>query len=315
MATDGQKFETDDSTLKSRNSKKYFGKGKGVVAYTLLCNHIPIQSTIISPHEHESYYLFDIFANNTTILIPDIVTGDMHSINKCNFAIMNWFKSMLAPRFTNLDNEIKHTCCGYKKSRYKNYLIKPFAEIDIDLIIEEWPELQRILVSLHQKEVSQSIIVKKLCTYSKSNKTRKALFEYDKLIRSIYTLKYLLDPKLKKQVHASQNRIESYHQLRAAISKVNGKKELIGKNDIEIEISNECGRLVANAIIYYNSALLSKLLEKFLEENDVLSLKILKKISPVAYQHIHLLGQYTFNQKINEINLSELILKIDFQDI
>ena len=272
-----------------------------------------MQTSIISPNEHESYYLFDIFANNTTILIPDILTGDMHSINKCNFAIMNWFKSMLAPRFTNLDHEIKHTYCGYKKTRYKNYLIKPLAEIDTDLIIKEWPELQRIMVSLHQKEVSQSIIVKKLWTYSKSNKTRKALFEYDKLIRSIYTLKYLLDPKLKKQVHTYQKRIESYHQLRAAIAKVNGKKELTGKNDIDIEISNECGRLVANAIIYYNSAILSKLLEKFLDENDVLALKILKKISPVAYQHIHLLGQYTFNKGASNINLDDIVEQIKVQ--
>lgn len=32
----------------------------------------------------------------------------------------------------------------------------------------------------------------------------------------------------------SQNRIESYHQLRSAIAHVGGKKELIGWTDIEI---------------------------------------------------------------------------------
>ena len=38
----------------------------------------------------------------------------------------------------------------------------------------------------------------------------------------------MMDPKLQKDIHKSQNRIESYHQLRAAISKVGGKKELYG---------------------------------------------------------------------------------------
>jgi hypothetical protein len=47
-------------------------------------------------------------------------------------------------------------------------------------------------------------------------------------------------------VHRSQNRLESYHQLRAAIAQVGGKKELTGQTDIDIEISNQCGRLVAN---------------------------------------------------------------------
>jgi hypothetical protein len=35
------------------------------------------------------------------------------------------------------------------------------------------------------------------------------------------------------------------------------QKELTG--DIEIEISNQCARLVANVIIHYNSAILSRL--------------------------------------------------------
>ncbi len=60
----------------------------------------------------------------------------------------------------------------------------------------------------------------------------------------------------------------SYHQLRAAISQVNGKKQLSGRTDIEVEIANECGRLIANAIIYYNSALLSRLLEKYQQSNN-----------------------------------------------
>jgi hypothetical protein len=37
------------------------------------------------------------------------------------------------------------------------------------------------------------------------------------LIRSLYTLRYLRDPQLQRDVHRSQNRIESYHRLRSAI--------------------------------------------------------------------------------------------------
>jgi TnpA family transposase len=95
------------------------------------------------------------------------------------------------------------------------------------------------------------------------NPTRRAIFEFDKLIRSIYTLRYLRDPQLERNVHRSQNRIESYHQLRSTIAQVGGKKELTGRTDIEIEISNQCARLIGNAIIFYNSAILSRLLTKY----------------------------------------------------
>ena len=142
------------------------------------------------------------------------------------------------------------------------------------------------------------------------NSLRKAVFEYDKLVRTIYTLKYMMNVDLQKKVHKSQNRIESYHQLRAAISKVGGKKQLYGKTDIDIEISNQCGRLIALAIIYYNSIILSGVLAKYENlENNKRFLEMLKKISPVAWHsHIHFLGQYTFqNKNINIINIEKIL--------
>jgi hypothetical protein len=68
---------------------------------------------------------------------------------------------------------------------------------------------------------------------------------------------------LQRDVHRSQNRVEAYHQLRSAISQVGGKKQLIGRTDLDIAITNQCGRLIANIIIAYNSILLSALLERY----------------------------------------------------
>jgi hypothetical protein len=81
-SVDGQKLEMGTPTLKARHSKKYFRRGKGVVAYTLLANHIALQTELIGAHEHESHFLFDICYNNTSNIMPTSITGDMHSINK-----------------------------------------------------------------------------------------------------------------------------------------------------------------------------------------------------------------------------------------
>ena len=101
-SVDGQKFEAAEPTIKARHSRKYFGKGKGVVAYTLLANHVPLQSQLIGANEHESHYVFDICYHNTTDITPNAITGDMHSVNKANFAILHWFDFKLEPRFTHL---------------------------------------------------------------------------------------------------------------------------------------------------------------------------------------------------------------------
>jgi Tn3 transposase DDE domain len=112
---------------------------------------------------------------------------------------------------------------------------------------------------------------------------------------------------LERNVHRSQNRIESYHQLRSALAQIGGKKELTGRTDIEIEISNQCARLIANAIIYYNSAILSRLLTKYEASGSTKALTLIKKISPAAWRHIHLNGHYTFRGDGLVINLDTIV--------
>ena len=101
-SVDGQKFAAADPTVKARYSRKYFGKDCGVVAFSLLANHVALQTELLGANQHESYWVFDICYNNTSDIIPAMITGDMHSINKANFAILHWFGMNLAPRFTDM---------------------------------------------------------------------------------------------------------------------------------------------------------------------------------------------------------------------
>src|ERR1035438_3867870 len=110
---------------------------------------------------------------------------------------------------------------------------------------------------------------------------------------------------------AEQNRIESYHQLRSAIAQVSGKKELTGRTDIEIEISNQCARLIANAIIYYNSAILSRLIAKYEASGNAKVLALIKKMSPAAWRHIHLNGHYRFHGDGQIIDLDTIIAGLE----
>jgi TnpA family transposase len=195
-SVDGQKFESANPTIKCRFSRKYFGRGKGVVAYTLLANHVALQTELIGAHEHESCYVFDICYHNTTAIAPGTITGDMHVINKANFAILHWFQLNLAPRFTNLQAQLKYLYCGRDEQEYRDFLIQPAGRIVCELIASEKENINRVIATLSLKEMSQSVLVRKLCSLSPHHATRKAIFEFDKLVRSLYTLKYLRDPKL-----------------------------------------------------------------------------------------------------------------------
>ena len=210
-----------------------------------------------------------------------------------------------------MDKQLKELYCADDPAVYEKYLIRPVGQIDLKLIVDERPNIGQIVATLGLKELTQGTLIRKLCTYTTTNPTRRAIFEFDKLVRSIYTLRYLRDPQLERSVHRSQNRIESYHQLRSTVAQVGGKKELTGRTDIEIEISNQCARLIANAIIYYNSAILSHLLTKCEVSGNAKALALITKISPAAWRHILLNGHYTFQRDGKTINLDALVAGLE----
>lgn len=65
--------------------------------------------------------------------------------------------------------------------------------------------------------------------------------------------------------------------------------------------------MICNAIVYYNSAILSRLLERLEAEGNDKSIEALTRISPVAWQHILLNGHYTFQSSNEIIDLDALV--------
>lgn len=79
-----------------------------------------------------------------------------------------------------------------------------------------------------------------------------------------------------------------------------------GKNESEIAIWNKCERLVANAIIYFNSAVLSHLLGHFEATAYEEKAAITRAVSPVAWQNINLSGTYNFTSTGKLPDISEI---------
>ena len=65
--------------------------------------------------------------------------------------------------------------------------------------------------------------------------------------------------------------------------------------------------VIANAIIYYNSAILSRLLARYGTSPSVKALTMIKKVSPAAWRHIHLNGRYTFRDSGQVIDLDAMV--------
>ena len=151
----------------------------------------------------------------------------------------------------------------------------------------------------------QATVVRKLGSCARQNRTKKALVELDNICRSLYILDYIDDVVLRQNVQKALNRGEAYHRFRRAIAYVNSGKFRV-KTECEQQTWNECSRLIANAVIYYNTALLSRIYAQKKSAGDVAAIAILKHISPIAWQHINLFGRFVFTQTRSRIDFDSL---------
>ncbi|CNI60456.1 Tn3 family transposase [Yersinia pekkanenii] len=305
---DGQKHSCRINTFKARFSAKYFRKGKGVSAMTLVSNHVPLATVVISPNEYEGHFAFDLLYNNTSEIQPKSLATDNHGVNNVNFSILDIFGYQFSPRyakFKKIFNELFEV-----ELIDDEMVIKLRKVINNKLIIQEWSNIQHIICSLSRKTTVQSTVIKKLSNTKRGSKTLTALREYDRLIRCIYVLNYVDNKTLRQFVQQALNRGEAYHQLRRAIASVNGN-QFRGGNDYQIDQWNDCARLIANCIIYYNSAILSGLVEKFEKQNNEKAIEMLANLSPVAWGHILLGGNYSFEEQAAITNLDSILENVD----
>ncbi len=310
-SSDGQKFETRVDTINARHSPKYFGLGKGIVSNNLVINHLSPNAKIIGANEHESRYLYDLLKSNTTDIVPEIHSTDSHGINAVNFAILNISGYQFAPRYKDIREKAGTSLYGFQHpTKYdEGWLLRPVRKINEDLIVEEWENFQRIMVSLDRKTTTQGVIVGKLSSHARKNKTKRAIWEYDHIIESLHLLNYVDCPVFRKNVHRALNRGESYHQLRRAISHANFGK-LRFKTEYEQEIWNECARLISNGVIFYNATILSRLWEYRKSVGDHEGAAEILNVSPVAWIHLNFRGRYKFRNGENSIDIDAIVQKL-----
>lgn len=248
---DGKKHSTNNSTIQSRYSKKYLGKGKGISLYSLIANHVVVNAKSIGLNEYEGHGLYDIICGNKSNISINYVTGDNHSINPINFVVLDSVDVGYLPSIKNIKHEAEKLCSNKPISEYTG-LIQPKTQIDHLLITSNKRWITRVLMSLILQENTQTTIIRKLSSHDRYAKLQKALYEYNKILKSTHVLNMINDLELRKAIKAARNRTEAYHQLQGKIRKIY-QGVFKGKKIIDNLVSSHAVRLLANCIIAYNS--------------------------------------------------------------
>ena len=293
-SSDGQKYYVAVDSIHATHSYKYFGQEKGIVSYGFLDDrHRLFYSTTFSSSEREAAHLVDGLLHND-VVESTIHSTDTHGFTEVNFALTAFLTIEFAPRIQSFQDQQLYAFAGMDVPDLTAYGLAPVKYIDRALIGAQWDTLLRLVVSLKQKNVTASTLLRRLNSYSQQHPVYLALRELGRVVRTEFLLRYMDDQSLRKRIDDQLDKLESTHTFaRAVFYGQNGQIPYAGKE--EQQLADACKRLVQNTIVCWNCLYLNQYLFQAPAAERQSVADAIAASSPVSWQHINLHGEFDFS--------------------
>jgi TnpA family transposase len=179
-------------------------------------------------------------------------------------------------------------------SEYKSLQPLIGGKIQLRSIEHNWNELLRLTASIRRGTVTASRMLRKLASYPRQNSLALSLRELGRIERTLFTIDWLEQPELRQRALAGLNKGEARNALAKAVFFY--RQGEVSDRSWEDQYNNASGlNLVVAAIILWNTVYLAKAIEYLLERGEAIVTEQVKHLSPVAWDHISLTGDYLWN--------------------
>jgi TnpA family transposase len=290
-SSDGQRFAIEASFMEAAYYPRYYGYyEKAISVYTHISDQYSVFNTkVISCSAREATYVLDGLLLNNTEINPEFHCTDTHGYTDHIFALCYLLGFSFQPRLKDLPHQALYKMDKKDKYELINDLFTGAA--DIQLIKEEWDTIVRVVASLKNGLAPAHVIIQRLA--NRGDKVAKALQALGRVIKTIYILRYVCDPELRRHVHLQLNRGESRHSLAKVIFFDN--RGVFKTSDYE-EIMNKasCLSLVSNAVLVWNTHHTQQIVDRMRREGYKVEDDMLARISPLSLKNIITHGMYDF---------------------
>ncbi|MBS0433475.1 MAG: Tn3 family transposase [Proteobacteria bacterium] len=289
-AADGTKWSMYEKNLLSEYHIRYGGYG-GIGYYHVSDTYIALFSHFIPCGVYEAIYILDGLIRNQSDIKPDTVHGDTQAQSTPVFALAHLLGIELMPRIRNIKDLV-----FFKPGRETRYqAIQPLfsgGAIDWDLIARHYEDMLRVAVSIKAGMITPSTLLRRLGSASRKNKLYFAFRELGRAIRTMFLLRYISEPELRRTIHAETNKTEEFHQF-AGWAFFGGEGIMAENVRHEQRKVVKYNHLVANMIILNNVHRMSKVLKEMQDRGAFdITEEVLGGLSPYRTIHINRFGDY-----------------------
>ncbi len=287
-SADGTKWSLFEQNLLSEFHIRYGGYGS--IGYFHVSDmYIALFSHFIPRGVHEAVYILDGLIRNGVDIKPDTIHGDTHAQSGPVFGLAYVLGISLMPRMRNIKDLVLYK--ADKRREYKHIDRLCRRSIDRDLIGRHYADMIRVAVSIKTGKMTPSAILRRLGSEITKNKLYFAFRELGRVVRTLFLLKYLNDPELRRTIQAATNKGEQFSDFAQWL--MFGREGVIAENvRHEQRKVIKYNRLVANMVILYNVQWMSSKLKELQANGLPVDADVLMVSSPYRHEHINRFGDY-----------------------
>lgn len=291
-SADGIRYVTPQKSLYSRSNPRYFGRGRGITFYNFVSDqYIGFHGMVVAGTLRDSLYLLEGFLNQTSGLEPTQIMTDTAGYSDLIFGLFGLLGFQFSPRIATGQNTKLWRIDTNANYRRLNGVSQ--NRINVKLIEENWDDILRVAGSLKSGQVNATELTQALQREGHPTTLGKAITEYGKVYKTKHQLRYLSDETYARQILEQLNKGEARHSLCRNI--FYGRKGKLYQTYFDgMEEQLNALSLVTNAIIYWNTLYLEKILAQMRIEGFNCTEELISKLSPLMSEHINFVGKYTF---------------------
>lgn len=300
-SSDGMRLQLGVSSLHA-DSNPHYGTGKGTTIYRFTSDQFSsCYSKIINTNSRDATHGLDGLLNNDTDLNIEEHYTDTAGYTDQVFALTYLLGFRFAPRIRELSDVKLFTLSNSDKFSNLDGILK--GKINEKIIKDNYDEVLRLASSIKEGTVTSSLIISKLASYSRQNSLAVALREMVKIEKTIFILDYISSEELRRKIQNGLNKGEAMNGLARAI--FFGKQGELRERTMQSQLQKASAlNLIINAINIWNTLYLEKAINYKESIGEYIDYNLISHISPLGWEHINMLGEYTFN--LNELETTEL---------
>lgn len=309
VAADGTKWSMYERNLLSEYHIRYGGYG-GIGDYHVSDTYIALFSHFIPCGVYEAVYILDGLIKNKSDIQPDTVHGDTQAQSAPVFGLAHLLGIELMPRIRNIKDLVFFRPDRETKYKHIDRLFSGRETINWSLIERHYTDMLRVGISIKAGTITPSTLLRRLGSENRKNKLYFAFRELGRAIRTMFLLRYISDPKMRRTINAATNKCEEFNNFAQWV--FFGNEGVITENlRHEQRKVMKFNHLVANMIILNNVHCMSQILSDLKREGKFeINESTIAALSPYRTIHINRYGEYIIDLllRVEPMNIKVKIL-------